>query len=322
MDGRCVIVTMSTVANPAKRKAAELSGASASNTSTPPDSETRNDPTSSLSAGTGPTTATPSTQATSGFSTDKTNAPKKGGVRVPTAPRATTLSPACASTPALVAKRKIKNTKLNGGTGATGGLAKRVRPSVPRFSQDPPSQPSQPLSRTPSLSPSPAFSQGEQRQLSAIGDPILCLRNVGSRTKVCPLDPKKQTVFVAGRNAHVVDIILRGDRVSRKHAELRWESATGSWRLFDLSMAGVWVNTKRIPKGSNAGYSLRLQDKICFGYNSPALTFVLDCWTSPVARLVVVQSDQTGLLTAIPAAFNIDARSRRRYAIGASSSVC
>jgi len=154
-----------------------------------------------------------------------------------------------------------------------------------------------------------------------IRDPILCLANVRDRRNVCPLDTARQTVYAVGRNPSIVDFVLRGQFVSRKHAELRWDAQQARWHLIDLSSAGVWVNDRRIPKSSKSaqhgevGYPVQLHDTICFGFKDPTVTFTLECWTSPLARLVVVQRD-TEALRNLKSSFILDARIRRSFSVG------
>ena len=161
-----------------------------------------------------------------------------------------------------------------------------------------------------------------------IREPILCLRSVQDTRTAWPLDSARQRIFSIGRNANVVDIVATGQRVSREHAELHWDAKDACWRLVDKSSGGVWVNERRIPKASvlsgksngdlpvTQGYPLQILDRICFGHNLPESTFTLECWTSPLARLVVLQQDSTGIAGSVPQHFCLDARTRRTYAIG------
>lgn len=221
------------------------------------------------------------------------------------------------------------------------GAKKRPRPSipVPKFSQE----------ASPSAAAAAVNLQGRESQTLSqdsidgtrlprppIREPVLCLRSVQDTRTAWPLDTGRQRTFLIGRNANVVDIVVTGQRVSREHAELHWDAKDACWRLVDKSSGGVWVNERRIPKAAASalpvagkgngdspgtqqacqGYPLQILDRICFGHNLPESTFSLECWTSPLARLVVVQQDSKGIAGSVPQHFSLDARTRRTYAIG------
>ena len=188
---------------------------------------------------------------------------------------------------------------------------KRIRPSVPPFRHNSSSQQlSQTLSRGSLTAPTTGVVRG----------PIYCLRNVQDKKKVWILDNKKKALFVIGRNASQVDFLLTHGRISRQHARLSWNAAVGSWSIKDTSLAGVWVNEKRIPNGKSQkiGPMLELFDRVYFGSNSPEFAFIFELWTSPYAAITVVSKDAGVRETKspVPPKFRLNAYQRRAYAVG------
>lgn len=218
----------------------------------------------------------------------------------------------------LLAKNLCDKTKL-GGARTRQDLSltvsnKRPRPNVPAFSKEHDKQQNNVTNPNSNICGTNPIADTNKHQ------PILCLRSINNRNCVWPLNTALKTKFLAGRNQNIVDVVIPGKSVSRVHAELCWDVQFLCWRIIDRSMVGVFVNGRRIPnhtkKGNldNIGYALHLFDKICFGIKLPDTTFDLECWTSPVARLVCVQS--SNIRGNVPNSFLLDARIRHDYTIG------
>lgn len=76
------------------------------------------------------------------------------------------------------------------------------------------------------------------------------------------LDAGKSVVI--GRDSISADIVVRGDKISRKHCIISYNAKTQTYQVRDVSTNGVWANGKRLNTGKSytmsAGAVLKLAD--------------------------------------------------------------
>lgn len=60
----------------------------------------------------------------------------------------------------------------------------------------------------------------------------------------------KSEQIIVGRDPRLCNLVLRGQKISRKHCEIRYDSGQGCYEVRDFSKNGVFrENGDRLPKG-------------------------------------------------------------------------